>query len=183
MLIKRRPVYDSLLSSSEEEYNDIYDKGFIYLKPNSLLKKIFDIWLILLLLYDVSINSWLNANNNGELCNKYNFEIALNFIIEIFYIFDFIMGFSIAYYIGDEILITKLDLLVFNYLKEWCFFDFLMCVPYDGMLYFYSKNKKIFKYFPSHNNENNIHYLLTFIRKLKFIKLFSKDGNNFLYLF
>ena len=178
ILIKRPPVYDSLLSNSEEEYNDIYDKGIIYINPNSLFKKIFDICLILLFLYDAFINSWLNSNNNGELCNKYKFEIILNFIIEIFYIFDFIMGFFIAYYNNDEILITKLELLIFNYLNTWCFFDFLMSIPFDGILYFYSKNK-IPEYSPSHNNESNIHYILTFIRKLKFIKLFSRDGNNF----
>jgi hypothetical protein len=44
MLFKRPPVYDSLLSNSEEEYNTIYDQGIIYIKPNSLFKKIFDIF-------------------------------------------------------------------------------------------------------------------------------------------
>ncbi len=182
VLLKLPPVYDSLLSNSEEEYNDIYDKGIIFIKPDSLFKKIFDICLILLFLYDAFINSWLNSNNNGELCNKYKFEIVLNFIIEIFYIFDFIMGFFIAYYNNDEVLITKLELLIFNYLNTWCFFDFLMSIPFDAILYFISKNN-IPEYSPSHNNENNIHYILTFIRKLKFIKLFSMDGNNYLISF
>ena len=141
MLIKRPPVYDSLLSNSEEEYDDIYDQGIIYIKPNSLLKKIFDILLILLFLYDVSLNSLLNAYNNGELYNKYTIEIVLNFIIEIFYIIDFLMGFFIAYYDNDEILITKLELLILNYLNTWCFFDFLMCIPFDAILYLCSKNK------------------------------------------
>jgi hypothetical protein len=88
------------------------------------------------------------------------------------------MGFFIAYYNNDEILITKLELLIFNYLNTWCFFDFLMGIPFDGILYFYSKNK-IPEYSPSHNNESNKYYIFTFIRKLKFIKLFSMDGNNY----
>ena len=182
MLIKREPVYDSLLSNSEEEYNDIYDQGIFYLHPNSLFKKIFDICLILLSLYDISINSFLNAINNGELSNKFKYEIVFNFIIEIFYIIDFIMGFFIGYFNNDEVLITKLELLIINYLENWCFFDFLMSIPFDAILYFCS-NHKIYNYSPSHNNESNIYYILTYIRKLKFIKLFSLDGNNFLISF
>ena len=177
MLFKRPPVYDSLLSN-EEEYNNQYDHGIIYIRPNSLFKKIFDICLIFLFLYDVFINSWLNAYHNGELNYKYDFEIILNFIIEIFYIIDFLTGFFIAYYNNDEVLITKLDLIIINYLETWCFLDFIMCIPFDSILYFYSKNK-IHKYSVSLNNEGNIYYILTFIRKLKFIKLLSMDGNNY----
>ena len=177
MLFKRPPVYDSLLSN-EEEYNNQYDHGIIYIRPNSLFKKIFDICLIFLFLYDVFINSWLNAYNNGELNYKYDFEIILNFIIEIFYIIDFLTGFFIAYYNNDEVLITKLDLIIINYLETWCFLDFIMCIPFDSILYFHSKNK-IHKYSVSLNNEGNIYYILTFIRKLKFIKLLSMDGNNY----
>ena len=178
MLMKRPPVYDSLLSNSEEEYKKIYDHGSIYINPNCLFKKIFDICLIFLFLYDAFINSWLNAKNNGELNYKYEFEISLNFIVEIFYFIDFIMGFFIAYYNNDEVLITKMELIIFNYLKTWCILDFLMAIPFDSILYFCTKNK-IRKYSASNYNENNILYLLTFIKKLKFIKILSMDGNNY----
>ena len=178
MLFKRPPVYDSLLSNSEEEYNHIYDHGTIYINPDSLFKKIFDSCLILLFLYDVFINSWLNAKNNGELNYKYDYEIVLNFIVEIFYLIDFIIGFFMAYYNNDEVLITKLEFIILNYLETWCFFDFLIAIPFDAILYFCSKNK-IHKYSASNNNENNILYLLTFIKKLKFIKILSMDGNNY----
>jgi len=113
MLFKRPPVYDSLLSNSEEEYNTIYDQGIIYIKPNSLFKYL--IFLIILFLYDAFINSWLNVKNNGELNYKYYFEIVINFIIESFYLIDFLIGFFIAYHNNDEVLIIKLELIIFNY--------------------------------------------------------------------
>ena len=73
------------------------------------------IFLIILFLYDAFINSWLNVKNNGELNYKYYFEIVINFIIEIFYLIDFLIGFFIAYHNNDEVLIIKLELIIFNY--------------------------------------------------------------------
>jgi CRP-like cAMP-binding protein len=169
---------------SEDEFEseeEIENKNKIFLMPNSIVHYIVDFLLILACIYDIFFYTFYIAYYANEL--EIFFSIKFHKIIIIFidylYILDFLLSFFTAYYDYDENLITKLDKIFFNYITSFGLFDLILSIPINSIL-IKSINNKSIKYISSYNNKQNLIFLITYIKKLKMIKICSGLRNNIL---
>ena len=89
ILLKKKLVYDSVLSDSEEEYNEVHEKGKFYIKSDGLFKIILDIILFLCVTYDLIVDTLILGMFNKNLNEKsffFIYVISLKnfFILSIF---------------------------------------------------------------------------------------------------
>ena len=180
ILLRKKLVYDSVLSDSEEEYNEVYEKGKFFIKSDGIFKIILDIIIFLFVLYDLIIDTLYIGLYNKNLNEKLLILHVFDFIKEFFYILDFILGFFITYYSKEEILVSKLDFLIYNYLSTWFLSDLLQAIPFHLILYY--KLPRSINYSQSYNNPYALYYLFTLIQKMKIFKILSENSNIMLYL-
>ena len=180
ILLKKKLVYDSVLSDSEEEYNEVHEKGKFFIKSDGLFKIILDIILFLCVSYDLIIDTLILGMFNKNLNEKPFFFHLCNFIKEIFYIIDFCLGFFITYYSKEDLLISKLNFLIYNYFSTWFLLDLLEAIPVNLILYY--KLPKNNHYSQSYNNPISLYYLLTLIQKFKIFKILSENNNIMIFL-
>ena len=180
ILLKKKLVYDSVLSDSEEEYNEVHEKGKFFIKSDGLFKIILDIILFLCVAYDLIIDTLILGMFNKNLNEKsYIFHLC-DFIKEIFYIIDFILGFFITYYSKEDLLVSKLNFLIYNYISTWFLLDLFEAIPFNFILYY--KLPKNNSYSQSYSNPNSLYYLFTLIQKLKIFKILSENSNIMIFL-
>ena len=100
------------------------------------------------------------------------------YIIDLFYILDFITGFFRAYYNFDEFLIKNQNKICKNYLNNWFVIDFLEAIPLYIILNRMEKECKINDmYFSNYYNKNidKLQYILLLIKSLKIFKVISTN--------
>ena len=180
ILLRKKLVYDSVLSDSEEEYNEVHEKGKFFIMSDGLFKIILDIILILFVLYDLIVDTLYIGLYNKNLNEKLFILHIFDFIKEFFYILDFFLGFFMTYYSKEELLVSKLDFLIYNYLSTWFLSDLLQAIPFHLILYY--KLPKSINYSQSYNNPYALYYLFTLIQKMKVFKILSENNNIIAYL-
>ena len=102
------------------------------------------------------------------------FKLYINFFLDILFLFDFIINFSLEYYSESEKLIKIRKKIINHYLKGWFFFDLLASLPMNILYHYYCKN------YPNlicHTYERNKYiYYLVLLKSLKTIKIFKMPG-------
>ena len=180
-LERKNKIYDSMSEEEFESEEEIENKNKIFLMPNSIVHYLKDFLLILACIYDIFFYTFYIAYYANEL--EIFFSIKFHKIILIFidylYILDFLISFFTAYYDYDEILITNFDKIFFNYINSFGVFDLILSIPINSIL-IKSINNKSIKYISSYYNKKNLIFLITYIKKLKMIKIFSESRNNIL---
>ena len=183
-IMRRGLLYDSY--DDEEELEDQIDKDYFYINPNSIFIIILDTLIFLITFYYLLYNPYYFSSNTKYYApNKFYFHEILNIIMECIFIFDFLLQFIRAYYDFDENLIKNNKKIFFNYINSWFFFDLICILPFFTLLKLHQK--ELFDYeFKStcryYCQENNILYLLTFLKMFKIIKLISRNQNKFIAL-
>ena len=103
------------------------------------------------------------------------FKLYINFFLDILFLFDFIINFSLEYYSESEKLIKIRKKIINHYLKGWFFFDLLASLPMNILYHYYCKN------YPNlicHTYERNKYvYYLILLKSLKTIKIFKMPGS------
>ena len=180
-LERKNKIYDSMSEDENESEEEIENKNKIFIMPNSIIHYFIDFLLILACIYDLFFYTFYLAYYANELelffCIKFHKIIII--FIDYLYILDFILGFFTAYYDYDEILITKLDKIFYNYFNSFGIFDLILSIPISSIL-IKSINNNSIKYYSSYNNKKHLIFIITFIKKLKMIKIFSGLRNNIL---
>ena len=177
-------VYDSL---DDEEVEDAIDINLYYIKPDSFFIYFFDSIIVISSFYILIFLPYYLAHDSIINASYLNIKIILFYIVDIFYIIDFIISFFRSYYNYEEILIKNVYDMIIHYIKNWFLLDLLAAIPFYSILFFLEKKNLKTKYFShyaiKHNSYknigvkmNNIHYLLLTTKLLKTFKCFS-DNN------
>ena len=175
---KNNPIYDSL---SDEENEDIIDIEK-YINPKSKIKIILDcsiaiVTLILLIMSPIEI-AFMHVWSKRLLI----FFAVINFLFDVCYIIDFVLGFFTAYVDRTDDLIINLNDIVYNYLNTWFFSDLLTAIPITTLINFFlliNKNSSFYNATFMIFTNNNIG-LVHLLKIVKFLKLFKISVNNYL---
>jgi len=180
-------VYDSL---DDEEVEDAIDINHYYIKPDSFFIYFFDsiiaissIYILIFLPYYLAHDSIINTS-------YLNIKIISFYIVDIFYIIDFVISFFRSYYNYEEILIKNVYDMIFHYIENWFLLDLFAAIPFYSIFFFLEKinqKNKYLNHFSIKDNSyknlgikmNNIHYLLLTTKLLKIFKCFSDNNRAF----
>lgn len=114
-------VYDSF---SDDEYQSDEKEHGCVLDNTSIWKQAWDFTLLLCVLYSCTVEPFMLSfgKNDSQL-------IALDVIIDCFFLIDLIFNFFTPYYHLDEILIMNPRKIMCNYLQTWFAFDLITSFP------------------------------------------------------
>ena len=155
-LEKRENLHDSMMDSGDDSDTD-YRKLFI--SPESkfafFLKRTANL-LSLIMIFVYPLNMVFPTTMMESL--------ALNFLIEGFFIIDFFLHFLIGYIDSEDNLVTKRRRIAINYLSSWFVVDFLAAIP-TGLIncYFFYCEKEI-------SSKMLLNKTLRFFRIIDYIK-------------
>ena len=177
-------VYDSL---DDEEVEDAIDINLYYIKPDSFFIYFFDSIIVISTFYLLFFLPYYLAHDSIINPSYFNIKIIFFYIVDIFYIIDFIISFFRSYYNYEEILIKNVYDMICHYIKNWFLLDLLAAIPFYSILFFLEKKNiknRYFSYYTIKQNSyknlgvkmSNIHYLLLTTKLLKIFKCFS-DNN------
>ena len=169
---------DSLnTTNNEEDESDNKEniKGFSF-NPNSNFIFIFDLILIFATIFSF-IFIPLSIAKNKDIREKEHFiKEIMNYLIDIIFLFDFIISFFRGYYNLEMIVVRNNKRIFYNYIKNYFIFDFIESIPiYTIYKNFTKLNNKNYAY-----NVNDIHSLLLFIKPFKILKIIRKKQNKVL---
>ena len=172
-LQKKGYVYDSL----DDEENIDEQMNLFYIDPNSnyiiFLDALITISSIFNLIY---IPLFLGYNKIYCTNNFFQWDIIIEFIIDIIYIFDVIFSFFIAYYNFDEVLDTDLKDIAQKYLKHWFFWDLIQAIPIKSLLSIFDNKCKNNDYYNVTLYYDNFYYIFICLRLIKIIKVLSHNN-------
>ena len=122
-------VYDSI--SGEESLEEI--EGELYFDPNGNFIYYYDLILFILSIYAVIVPPLEIAFNHEKIIHFSSFSLLINFVIDIFFIIDFFLGFFTAYLDFEETLISNNKSILMHYLFGWFFVDLLSGIPVNSI--------------------------------------------------
>ena len=171
--------YRKLFKRSHQIYDSCSDDEDVlidelYINPYSFQVKVFDtitafvvLGVVLFIPIEISfIHTWSNFI-------RIVFGLV-NFLWDIWYIFDFWLGFHTGY-IDNDVIIKDFSIIIAHYICSWFLLDFLTAVPYSSIinvyLLFHRKSHSMF----SNDSSNLIHLL----KLIKILKLFKISVNNY----
>ena len=158
----------------ETDYSENY-YGFS-LFPNSNFILAFDFILIVSNLYSFIIIP-LNAAKNKNLREREALiHEILHYLIDIIFLFDFIIGLFRGYYDFEMNIIKNNKKIIIHYLKTYFFFDFLQAIPLFSIIRIFMKPSKN-HYFRDSDYELLLIVFLLFIKPLKVFKILRKKQN------
>ena len=175
--IKRiKELYDSF---DDEEYEDDEHKE-IYISPNSIFIKIFDIIIFLCSLFYLIVVPFLFSRNiilseENKICKLFLI------MIDLIYIFDIILNCFRPYQNFDENLVIKTKYIFLHYIKTWFFIDFIQCFPFFTTFQYLEKVciKNHYKDYDldrsGYNIINPILYIIILVKIIKIYKLFNNS--------
>jgi CRP-like cAMP-binding protein len=113
---------------------DIIQEDSYLIHPESFIKEIWDVIILIFLIYALTVNPILLAFDkvNSTILNKVNLSM------DVFFIFDIILNFFVGYFDLEENLIMNRKMIISHYLSHTFFPDFLSGIPFDLMLFFMS---------------------------------------------
>ena len=141
-IMRKANLFDSL-----DEEDGFYEKTIdIYIPPNSIFLKIFDILLLISsLIYFIVIPYFLSRDFFITEINHSFISILI--FIDIIYIMDIIINFFRPYKSFDDNLIKSTKKIFINYVKSWFLIDLIQAIPYFSLFDFLKK-----KYFGQSKN-------------------------------
>lgn len=134
-LILLHNIYDSF-SDIEDNPNEKRSK-FIF-HENSVLKLLWDILVLILVLYSATIDIFMNTFYPNKR-NGFNFFFQI--LSDFLFILDLIFNFFTPYY-KDNICVGNLNLIALDYLKKWFVFDLVSSIPINCILLFADNHKE-----------------------------------------
>ena len=165
-------VYDSI--SGEESLEEI--EGELYFDPNGNFIYYYDLILFILSIYAVIVPPLEIAFNHEKIIHFSSFSLLINFVIDIFFIIDFFLGFFTAYLDFEETLISNNKSILMHYLFGWFFVDLLSGIPVNSIFIIieYKKtNTLILTYI---DYPWKVYQLFRFVRLLKILKTCSNNS-------
>ena len=166
-------VYDSI--SDEESLQEI--EGELYFNPNGNFIYYYDLILFILSFYAVIFPPLDLAFNHESATYFLSFSLIMNFVIDIFFIIDFFLGFFTAFLDFEETLISNNKSIVIHYLLGWFFVDLLSGIPINSIFiiieYKKSNNSLILTYV---DYSWKVYQLFRFFKLLKLLKTCSNNS-------
>jgi hypothetical protein len=135
-IVRKANLFDSL-----DEEDGFYEKTIdIYIPPNSIFLRIFDILLLISsLIYFIMIPYFLSSDFFVTEVNHSFISILI--FIDIIYIMDIIINFFRPYKSFDDSLIKSTKKIFINYVKSWFLIDLIQAIPYFSLFDFLKKKK------------------------------------------
>ena len=163
-------------SSLSEDIDLNYNDSNYSLHPNSNFIFVFDLLLIILNLYTFIIIP-LNTAKNKDIRERGTIiEEFIHFSIDLIFLLDFIISFFRGYYNYEMKIIRDNKKIIFHYLKNYLFFDFLQGLPLYTMIRIFMKpTKKLFLGYT--NAESILIAFLILIKPFKIFKIIGKKQN------
>ena len=166
-------VYDSI--SDNESLEEV--EGDLYFHPNSNFIYYYDLILLILSVYAVIFPPLDLAFNNENVISFLSFSLIMNFVIDIFFIIDFFLGFFTAFLDFEETLISNNKSIIIHYLFGWFFVDLLCGIPINSIFiiieYNKTNNSLILTYI---DYPWKVYQLFRFVRLLKILKTYSNNS-------
>jgi hypothetical protein len=102
------------------------DKRFL-ISPNTMWKKRWDLYLILLLVYISTYFVYATTFNSNDSV----FEQVIDGLIDFSFLIDIFLSFFVVTQNKNGFYLTEHSKIVKSYLKSWFFIDVLTCIPLD----------------------------------------------------
>ena len=161
ILFHKKIIYDSL---DDDEFEEVESNNF-FINPNSKFCILFDSLIFCLTLtYSITIPYYLAKNVKISKNENISFFNVLNYVSEIFNLFDIILSFFKAFYNFDEQLIKNSKLIAHNYIDSWFLTDLIESIPFYGILIVHESKYEI---------NNKFYYLSLCIKMIKLYKIFQ----------
>ena len=162
-------VYDSL--SDEELYEETEGQFFIY--PNGYFIFIFDMIMLFLSIYAIILPPFEFAFYVDKI--PLIRSVIIEFVIDCFFIIDFILGFFTGYLNFDEQLISNNKSIFIHYLKTWFFLDLISGIPINSIFILIMRNKNTIT-LSFFDYKWKVYQLLRYIRLIKLFKTFRHNS-------
>ena len=169
---KRLTIIDNNIFSDDMEIIKEKNNGFVFL-PNSNFIFIFDLLLIISVLYTFIVIPLIVVQNKDLRKDFSIIQEIFNYLIDIIYFLDIIINLFKGYYNYEMNIITNNKKIIIHYLKKYFIVDFLQALPLYSIIKLFVKQNDFF-YFGYKGIGSALFTFLFFIKPFKIFKILEK---------